>query len=417
MKNLEKKVEKALEMVFNNYLNDDYMYAIFKTFLIKRVKKEIYNGFNFLIKGKRDDGKREFFKVGVFFYKENIPFSFFYDFIDRVRLVIIKDKLQSEFIDKLEDIFLFIENTFSYGYLFQLLKEDKDWIREELRLFKGEDNPSILKPYILDHLIWTNKLIEDIKKLRTQPSIELNSRKCSFGQKLSKGHLDLIIGKNYCLRIEKIHDLIHEISNEIYFYIQKRSFKNLLIDYINLIKNVGRLINTISLSTAVLAEFEAKVDPLTGVLNRRSMDIILQNHFTISKVANTSFSIAMIDIDDFKKINDTYGHLIGDCILKEVVNKIKNVIRKSDLIFRYGGEEFLILFPYLDKEDLPKVLEKIRDVVSSKEFVCEDIKLKITVSIGGATFEENIESVKQLIKKADENLYKAKKTGKNKFII
>jgi len=125
----------------------------------------------------------------------------------------------------------------------------------------------------------------------------------------------------------------------------------------------------------------------------------------------------MVDIDDFKRINDTYGHVVGDCVLKEVAYRLKKSLRKSDFIFRYGGEEFLILLPYVYKKDLKKVLEKVKDSISNEKVKCHGKQIKVTVSVGGAVFDTSVTSLEKLINKADRNLYEAKKTGKNKVIV
>jgi len=413
----KKHIKDALELVFNEYLNDNYTYSLFREFPLKKIEEDLHQTFLSLINENKNEAKRILFKLGRYFYEKNLPFSFFYDTCAKMKLFILKSgKLPcSENADEIEEIFEFVENIFSYGYLNNLVIEDKNWVRDELRVIKNSE--SLLKVYIRDHLVWINKLIEDIRKLRFKSSVELNPTRCEFGKKLISGIFDPILSSKYKDIITSIHTKIHRSASEIYFFMEKRRFKNLLIEYINMIKNVGRLISTIGLNFAVVSESEAKIDPLTGVFNRRSMEIMLINQLSIAKLTNTPFSLAMLDIDDFKKVNDTYGHLVGDYVLRNLAIIIRENLRKSDFIFRYGGEEFLILLPFTDIDSAKYVMEKIRKKIEENIFKCEGLKLKITVSIGISQFTEKTLSIDTLIDEADKNLYIAKKTGKNKVIV
>ena len=175
---------------------------------------------------------------------------------------------------------------------------------------------------------------------------------------------------------------------------------------------MGRLISTIGLNFAVVSESEAKIDPLTGVFNRRSIEIMLINQLSIAKLTNTPFSLAMLDIDDFKKLNDIYGHLIGDCVLRNLAMIIRENLRNSEFIFRYGGEEFLILLQFTDINSAKYAMEKVRKKIEENVFKCEGLKSNITVSIGISQFTEKALSIDILLDEADKKLYIAKETGK-----
>lgn len=413
----KKHIKDALELVFNEYLNDNYTYSLFRELPLKKIEEDLHQTFLSLINENKNEAKRILFKLGRYFYEKNLPFSFFYDTCAKVKLFILKSgKLPySENVDEIEEIFEFVENTFSYGYLNNLVIEDKNWVRDELRVMKSSE--SLLKVYIRDHLVWINKLIEDIRKLRFKNSVELNSAKCEFSKKLASRVFDPILSSKYKDIITSIHTNIHRSASEIYFFMEKRMFKNLLIEYINIIKNLERLVSAIGLNFAVISESKAKIDPLTCVFNRRSMEIMLMNQLSMANLVNAQFSLAMLDIDNFKKINDTYGHLVGDCILKNLAMIIRESLRKSDFIFRYGGEEFLILLPFTDIDSAKYVMDKIRKKIEENIFECEGLKLKITVSIGISQFTEKTLSINTLIEEADKKLYIAKKTGKNKVIV
>jgi two-component system cell cycle response regulator len=156
------------------------------------------------------------------------------------------------------------------------------------------------------------------------------------------------------------------------------------------------------------------IDELTKCYNRRYINEKLPIDIESAKANKLLLSIAMIDIDYFKLINDKYGHLLGDLVLKDITNVIKNNIRgKSDWIARYGGEEFLILFNDTSKEDAYNLSKRIKSVVENSIFKYDDIEINITISIGIASLTSEIDDMDKLIRKADEKLYKAKRSGRN----
>ncbi|OMH40138.1 hypothetical protein BLW93_06690 [Desulfurobacterium indicum] len=122
----------------------------------------------------------------------------------------------------------------------------------------------------------------------------------------------------------------------------------------------------------------------------------------------------MIDIDYFKRINDTYGHEVGDLVLKFIVDKIRSLIRSSDILVRYGGEEFIIYLPHTTLKDALKLAERIRKGIEDMIIDTEDgKKIRVTISLGVAERDLG-ETLEQVIKKADEALYRAKKHGRNR---
>ena len=156
------------------------------------------------------------------------------------------------------------------------------------------------------------------------------------------------------------------------------------------------------------------IDELTKCYNRRYINEKLPIDIESAKANKLPLSIAMIDIDYFKLINDKYGHLLGDLVLKDITNVIKNNIRgKSDWIARYGGEEFLILFNDTSKEEAYNLLKRIKSIVENSILKYDDIEINITISIGMASLTSEVNDMDKLIRIADENLYKAKRSGRN----
>ncbi|MBU0665624.1 MAG: diguanylate cyclase [Proteobacteria bacterium] len=158
-------------------------------------------------------------------------------------------------------------------------------------------------------------------------------------------------------------------------------------------------------------------DELTGLYNRRHLNTILAQEFYRSKRYGTDLAILMLDLDHFKNVNDTYGHAFGDFVLKEFAHRMKKISRPTDLIFRFGGEEFLILLPQTDIEGGVKAGEQIRKICATEMYEEGPVSISVTTSIGAAAFHnDKPEEPDQLIEMADKALYQAKDAGRNRVL-
>ena len=162
----------------------------------------------------------------------------------------------------------------------------------------------------------------------------------------------------------------------------------------------------------------AALDPLTGVYNRRFGLGRLHEEFERSIRSNIPMGLLMMDIDHFKNVNDTYGHQVGDRILKSIASIIRTVLREGDILIRYGGEEFLAVLPAAASEDLMLVGERIRRSVEDSSVIEGQQTIKVTLSLGGAAYpNQSVEKESTLIQLADDSLYQAKETGRNRVIV
>lgn len=162
-------------------------------------------------------------------------------------------------------------------------------------------------------------------------------------------------------------------------------------------------------------EIKAITDPLTGLYNKTYINEQLRSLFSLSKRTNQPMAIIMIDIDHFKNVNDMYGHLCGDKVLKEISVLLKEKTREINVIGRYGGEEFIILGPISDHKSAFFAAERLRYIIENTPFYCEENKEKfnITISAGVAVWNHKIKNYKELLKLADSALYLAKRNGRN----
>ena len=174
-------------------------------------------------------------------------------------------------------------------------------------------------------------------------------------------------------------------------------------------------INTTTIKAEVLEQF-AYTDTLTGLFNRRHLIELAQIPLDKAKRFNTTCYAMILDLDFFKKVNDTYGHLAGDEVLKNAAQVMKSALRSYDLLARYGGEEFVIFVSENTKADVLHLAERIRESIATTPCVFNCIKIPITVSIGiAASFPEC--TIESLIDKADKGLYMAKERGRNQIVF
>jgi len=157
-------------------------------------------------------------------------------------------------------------------------------------------------------------------------------------------------------------------------------------------------------------------DELTTLFNRRAIQDGLKEEFFRAKRGEYPMSVAMLDLDRFKNVNDTYGHPFGDKVLKLVSAKMLEITRKKDLVGRYGGEEFLIVFPECEPEQAGKILERLRENMEA-QILTTDLGEEVSVTLSaGITSLKATDKIEDLIRRADEALYEAKNTGRNKVL-
>jgi len=189
---------------------------------------------------------------------------------------------------------------------------------------------------------------------------------------------------------------------------------NRLLGYLLLLTDI-----TQQKKDAAALELLATRDGLTGLFNRRTfMTLAAQEHQRALRYHH-SFAVILFDLDEFKQINDTYGHLCGDEVLQEVARRCQERLRSVDLLGRYGGEEFVILLPETGQSDAEAVAEKIRSVIGNTPIQLVEIQISIavTISVGGIVFtpddQEAMPSFDTIFSRADEMMYASKKAGRN----
>ncbi len=164
-------------------------------------------------------------------------------------------------------------------------------------------------------------------------------------------------------------------------------------------------------------EREILIDPLTGVANRRALRERLKSELYRYQRYHQFFSMLLFDVDHFKVINDEHGHWAGDRCLKEIIKRIKPILRETDFLGRWGGDEFMVIFPGTDLDSATAVAERLRKLIENTRFVYHKQEISFSVSIGVTEIRETDQSQEAVFNRVDKAMYKAKKTGRNMVAI
>ncbi len=162
---------------------------------------------------------------------------------------------------------------------------------------------------------------------------------------------------------------------------------------------------------------QATHDPLTGLFNRRYLDQILFGEIDHARQSGSLMGILMADVDHFKQINDKYGHMAGDLMLREAGSLMKSCVRTADIVCRYGGEEFVIVMPGASEKNVSKCAEEIRSRFEEHSVMAGEQKIQATISLGVAIYPLHGASVDEVFVNADRAMYQAKREGRNRVVV
>lgn len=199
----------------------------------------------------------------------------------------------------------------------------------------------------------------------------------------------------------KTAELLARVKNHLELKATQAKLKKLLEEQAVLMQELRKLATT---------------DPLTGIWNRRHLFNLAERELEKIRRDSHSFSVLMLDIDHFKKINDTYGHKLGDEAIKFTAKIIYQNIRKIDMLGRYGGEEFVVFLPDTNLGIAHKVGERIRKNIEKSTIPRESINIKLTLSVGVASYNITDKTIENMLQKADQALYQAKHQGRNQVV-
>jgi len=338
-----------------------------------------------------------------------------------------------------------IENNNNHKNIeYRIIRKDKEiiWVQDSLEVIKDENN--ILIEGVISDITAQKESYGKLQKfIDTQNNIVLltNGKEIDFANK----KLFDFLGYENLQDFKLHHDCICElfIHDEKFFHLGKISKDVNWVHYMQQLASLNRIVmikdknliehifsvtvNTFEKDLLIVSftdisetmqeqmKLEEKTihDTLTGAFNREYFDLNFSKQVKSTENTEYMLGLAILDIDYFKKVNDTYGHDVGDSVLIELVQEINNFSRHDDILIRWGGEEFLLILKVKSVLDLEKALEHIRFIIGNHHFEHVD---KLTCSIGGALYS-NYEDRKDTIKRADIALYDAKSNGRNMVVI
>ncbi len=217
--------------------------------------------------------------------------------------------------------------------------------------------------------------------------------------------------------IQELRELIkNEVKNkslEIINQLKRQTGKQLEKEVIEQVRETTNILR----EQKEMSEKKAIIDELTGAFNRRYFETKLEDELTLAKRFRMKLSLLIVDIDHFKRINDTYGHQTGDAVLQEVVAVIKSNLSSTDFLCRYGGEEFAIILTETGIEEAEQIAEKIRKAIEEHIFFSGSKIIPVRISAGIAEYPMHAVIKQMLIEKADKALYVAKNSGRNNIKV
>ena len=212
---------------------------------------------------------------------------------------------------------------------------------------------------------------------------------------------------------EELKSIEHKDEDAIDLDLIKEKFSSLQDHMIQEVERANTQIHQLKEKVRLLEE-KSNLDALTKAFNRRALENYL-DRLTKKRNIKRELHLLMIDIDNFKQINDKYGHVAGDKILVFIAHTLKKTLRDGDKVFRYGGEEFVVILNRIDTQNCIKIAERILNLISSNKLIYKNDTIQVTVSAGGTKFLPG-DTPESILERADKALYEAKQAGKNKFI-
>ena len=422
LKKLVPYIDEAFEAFYNTMLNDLKLSVFFendeqiKNLILKQ--KEFFSN---SLSIPSDNLKTMYIKLGEYHYDIRIPYV---DFIKGTDILEEHFLLNSQKFEKpvelMEEIFDYFKIMKSYtakGYLNRMLSEDKRDIESFFEQTTSDQETYLPKAIVLEKIQWLKSLLNSIEN---DEDFDFNKNEGIFNQWSKEVQFFSLEKRNFFEDLEK--RIIINTQN-LFYFLKKEEYLEILPLYSSLL-NIYKL--TLMMNNALTLEYaskvieEMKIDSLTKLFRKDIFEEILQKELAFAKRDNKyNLSIAYLDLDNFKSINDNFGHYTGDKVLEKLGECINNDIRGSDIAFRIGGDEFAIIFKGATKQQAKNVCKKIKVDFTSFEFIFnEEITFSVGLSIGISEFLlEGKEDMQKLLESVDKKLYEAKNRGKNQICL
>ena len=422
-----KKVEKYLETFRDTHNEEDYhIYFLENNDAHIYFEKccELLSYFKNVDETGIDETSQTLAKLSS---KYNLPYIILHNFLERFENSILCDTLREGHNSSSAYLFLrqitISTNSFSRYYLNEKIEEFLDNNNRRIQTIEELIDSKAIN-FFEGHLIWLNSLAHAIENLDANALPELSPSACILGKWLQSKGKNIIVDQDKWQQLNMLHNHLHHVAKRV-----EELLRSTPIDYhylLLLLEKADHIALSIGIDLTLLSNIEyiktSSKDPLTGTLNRQLLDRIFKTQFKLSKSLNTGFALIMGDIDDFKQVNDQYGHIFGDIVLKEFAQILKESVRKSDFVIRFGGEEFIIILPITTLDKAKNIANKICDTFAKKPLEKNGDTLYLSASFGVSYIQPKIDEssskrhMLELIDEIDQKLLLAKEMGKNTVI-
>ncbi len=359
--------------------------------------------------------EERYVRLGRFHHNHYVPYADFalgIDFlVQEVFDILREDPTIGLAVPAIHQFFRQIKEYTAKGYLDALIEQDKH--DQELFLASIRQSREAVAGIIERHLLWLRQFAKAVEREDEELLPDLDLDRSELQRWLmsdeAQQYVPLQADRSHLFDLNR--RLFTDASN-LFYFIKHRHYGEALMLYEKVNRYLLTLNNAVTVFFTRFKVQELVRDPLTGLFNRKLLDDTLNQRVRLAQLSRRPFALVIADIDDFKGINDSHGHLTGDCVLRQVAELMQRYIRSSDTAFRYGGEEFLLLLTDTCAAGAAQLAESLRRAVSDTCFDCNGLRLKVTLSLGVAEMTHE-EHPRQLIERADRHLYAAKHRGKN----
>ncbi len=434
----EEVLKKVYDDFYDRLISDPYFSEFFRNRDVENIKirqiKNLIENYNKFVEGNIEEIKVNYIQLAKLHDELGLDFNSYMDSLSDLEILILKEFFHfykthpnNKLDIDIESIFINFENFFDLirkysaaGYLDNLVHREKK-IMDEFIEANIDYKLYEIKDLIDSHLDWKEEILDFLIDEGNIDEKALPVEVCKATKWLNK-KLKEEKSKDKREKLEKLEELhvkLHKSAEKLINLKKEGKLFQLVYEYNNFIKTSLVFLSSVIAYTTSQEIKNLQRDPLTNVLSRRLIKEIFLNVMDLSILSGEPFAVAFIDIDNFKQINDKYGHLVGDEVLKVLAKTLKEELRSSDYIFRYGGEEFVLILPSIKSlSNLFEILEKIREKIESILLKVDGEEIKFTVSIGAVLVKESKRvPLDKVIEQADELMYYAKKTGKNKVVV
>jgi len=429
---LDDELARLLQKLNDNYLDSKiniYNVEFIVTKKIKSLFVDIID--NVLFNRLESSDVRESIQVSIqelsqIYIDNDIPYVVLINELNFVQNNLMHLTIAHKNSEDALELFKFFDNVEEHAtdnYLQSYLIILKTYNNNRLKNFKGTLENDLIK-YYESHIVWMNDFANALLEKDATKIPQINHHDCGFGKWLDSEEVHKYISDDEeYLRLYKNHRQLHQVGSQV-LNLLKGDIKDYhaCLTYVQRAENISKSLgNDLALVNNRFTIKMATKDPLTGVLNRSLLNDLFNKQYEIAVATQNSFVLAMCDLDHFKSVNDTYGHLFGDQVLKHFTKLLKEHLRVSDMIIRFGGEEFVLILPAMAFEEGWKILDNLRHTLQKSIIIHEDYKISVTVSIGVIEINPTIanqecqNSVEACLKKADILLYEAKQNGRNRL--